>query len=152
MGDIRVNDAVIDVEKLEPIAPGSQMFRFPNPQQMSPETYCSKSFACFVEDIRIVATVELLSPDAPDADEYAQRPRTRRHKPGHWDDTYKLSREDVLKIAGMLNYENDLEETENRLSTEGAVAEEAALQVAAAADTAGIQDDIEPDSDSDNED
>ena len=60
-----------------------------------------------------------------------------------------MSREDVLAIAGMLNYENDLEETENRLSTAGAVAEEAALQEAAAA---SIQDDIEPDSDSENED
>ena len=49
MGDIKVNDAVIDVDKLEPIAPGSQMFRFPNPQQMYAETYRSKSFACFVE-------------------------------------------------------------------------------------------------------
>ena len=53
----------------------------------------------------------------------------------------------------LCNYENDLEETENRLSTEGVVAEEAALQeAAAAADTVGIQDDAEPDSDSDNED
>ena len=49
----------------------------------------------------------------------------------------------------MLNYENDLQETENRLSAAGAVAKEPALQEAAAA---GIQDDIEPDSDSENED
>ena len=43
---------IIDVIKLEPVAPGSRIFQYPDKTRMSEKAYKAKHFAVFEEDIR----------------------------------------------------------------------------------------------------
>lgn len=110
MGRIEPGDSVIQVEKLEPIAPGSREFKFPNPNALSAEVMKMKTFAVFVEDIRVAASVQKKPPPPPLEDEGRPRRSTRASArlAGRWDDTYALHADDARTIAGMMNYEDDL--------------------------------------------
>lgn len=52
MGKIKKGDLVIDVIKLEPIAPGCRFFQYPDQTRMSAKAFKAKHFAVFEEDIR----------------------------------------------------------------------------------------------------